>query len=502
MADTLRDRLRALRVRIKGADQQSDQTSADEGDASLAQDSEERLITQPRQEQPPAPQRKVYINLGIDFGTSFTKVCFRDVGTEESGIVTFDADDADGALIPTLVAVGNDGQLAIADEVFEDRDYVFVPYIKMRLAGSTFGEMLPTADAVDLNGDEAVAALSSWYLASVIIRTKEWLTSVEKERFKNRAPVWSANVGVPVEYCDSPVLERFENVLGVAWLWVKEHKVPSRVADLLEAYRATESRLDDAVSDFHAIPEISAAVQSFIISREAVPGIYVYFDIGGGTVDGVAFRFLNDGGERKIDFYSGKVEQLGISILAEHLGENVSAGVAPEKLEAILSDANSATKAVFAQKVRELVGHVVIEAKKKDNSDWRKSASHGREYRKRFYARLDPSQMQPLVVFVGGGGARSKWYHRVIKSTHKRFGQHNSRIPRYHLIEVPKPGDLDMRRVPEEHFRRFAISYGLSVPLGEGPEVRLPSEVPDAQKPKRARRAIIVDYGDSKDVYD
>jgi hypothetical protein len=59
-----------------------------------------------------------------------------------------------------------------------------------------------------------------------------------------------------------------------------------------------------------------------------------------------------------------------------------------------------------------------------------------------------------------------------------------------------------MSDIPEEQFRRFAISYGLSVPLGEGPEVRLPSRVPNARKPKLAAKVGIVDYADSKDVYD
>jgi hypothetical protein len=41
----------------------------------------------------PVNQRPIAINLGIDFGTSFTKVCFRDVGAEHSPALSsfFDA---------------------------------------------------------------------------------------------------------------------------------------------------------------------------------------------------------------------------------------------------------------------------------------------------------------------------------------------------------------------------------------------------------------------------
>ena len=141
----------------------------------------------------------------------------------------------------------------------------------------------------------------------------------EGERLKNRTAVWSANVGVPVEHFDSGVLKRFKEVLGVAWLWVKDERIPAAIQTALEEYSAMADRLDTEVTDFHAIPEIAAAVQSFVMSREAVPGIYVYFDIGGGTIDGVAFNYLNYNGERRINFYSGKVEPLGVSAVGTAL---------------------------------------------------------------------------------------------------------------------------------------------------------------------------------------
>jgi hypothetical protein len=133
-------------------------------------------------------------------------------------------------------------------------------------------------------------------LASVIVRSQEWMTIHERDRLKNRVAVWSANVGVPVEHYDSQVLETFRKVLGVAWLWVKDSQIPGTLVDAIAAYNNMAGRLNEEVSDFHAVPEIAAAVQSFVMSREAVPGVYVYFDVGGGTVDGVAFNFLNDQG--------------------------------------------------------------------------------------------------------------------------------------------------------------------------------------------------------------
>lgn len=102
---------------------------------------------------------QVFLNLGIDFGTSFTKVCFRDVGTEDSILVTFDATSADDALLPSIVAVDKTGTLYTADQA--PRGAVLVPYLKMRLAGSPIGEDLPVVDGVDLGSREATCALAS-----------------------------------------------------------------------------------------------------------------------------------------------------------------------------------------------------------------------------------------------------------------------------------------------------------------------------------------------------
>jgi hypothetical protein len=67
---------------------------------------------------------------------------------------------------------------------------------------------------------------------------------------------------------------------------------------------------------------------------------------------------------------------------------------------------------------------------------------------------------------------------------------------------VPKPSDLEMGKVDVADFRRFAIAYGLSVPFGEGPEIGLPSQFAEAERPRVRQPRGVVDYLDSKDAYD
>lgn len=444
--------------------------------------------------------RPVAINLGIDFGTSFTKVCFRDVGTEQSGIAVIGQGPASNALVPTLLAVGEDGELHIADEAPKGLKAIYVPYLKMRLAGEAIGSPLPTVAGHDLNDERCIRALASWFLAAILVRSQRWIEGSEADRLRHRSVVWSANVGVPVEHYDSNALAVFEEVLRVSWSWVSQDAVPTTVDAAVSAYAAEVRRPDRSVADFHAIPEISAAVQSFITSRESTPGIYVYFDIGGGTVDGVAFNYINSNGERSLNFYSGRVAPLGMAALPAKAGVATSDFEAAAKFDAAIAAVPNVED--LANEVRKLVGHVVATAKRKDGRDWRWASIQNETRYRKFIGQRDPSTMKPLIVFIGGGGAHSRWYADTISSTYSRFGHHNAGIPPYRLAEVPKPADLSMPQLDDRDFRRFAISYGLSIPFGEGPEVRLPSQFSDAERPRVWGPPGVVDYANSKDVYD
>lgn len=439
--------------------------------------------------------RPLPINLGIDFGTSFTKVCFRDLGSEVSGIVAAGKE----ALVPSIVAIGSDGQLFLGDCVSGKQSAVIVPYLKMRLAGGPIGERLPEFEGIDLNKAESVRALAAWFLASVIQRSQQWLAVHEADRLKNRLTVWSANVGVPVEHYDSQALTTFEEVLGVAWLWVKDDQVPKTLQQAQSSYGATQPCLAAEVTDFHAVPEIAAAVQSFVMSREAVPGIYVYFDVGGGTVDGVAFNYLNFRGERRINFYSGKVEPLGVSAIGTVLGKGTTGEIDAAALEKLLKSCEPSTLAEWVQRIRRHVGYVIMTARQKDGRNWQEDAFQSADFERKFIGKLTTSRMRPLIVFMGGGGSNSAWYRQSIESTYKAFQHNNAGVPPYKLVEVPRPKDFIVPKGGGGEFIRFAISYGLSFPFGEGPDIGLPSQFNEAEKPRQWTPPGGFDYADSKD---
>lgn len=455
--------------------------------------------TRTSQSRPTTPQRQspVALNLGIDFGSSFTKVCYRDVGTEESGVVGI---GTGGSLLPSVVVVSSTGRLYLSDAAKRVKSAVQVRYLKMRLAGVPIGDALPHVAGHDLNAESSVKALSAWFLASVIVRSQVWLAAKQADRLKGRSALWSANVGVPVEHYDSAALATFEETLGVAWLWSRDG-IPATLEEAVSGYAETKARLGVEVTDFHAVPEIAAAIQSFVTSREAIEGIYVYFDIGGGTVDGVAFNYVNRGGDRRINFYSGKVASLGLAAISAELGEPADA-VDAETFQRLMSSCAPEQAQKLIHKIRRVVGEVIMTAKMKDGRNWQVEGIQSADYERKFIGRMSPSRMKPLIVFVGGGGSRSTWYTDALASTYTAFQHDRAGIPPYKMLQVPAPKDFAMEKTDTHDFNRYAISYGLSVPFGEGPDIGLPSEftIIDLLKP----RALIgrVDYLDSKDAFD
>lgn len=104
----------------------SDSITASPEAAASSIRSQREFPAQPR----PAPA-PVVVNLGIDFGTAFTKICYRDSALEESGVVTFGASVTSEAMIPAVVSVTEEGDLLIGET---ESPCERIEYLKMRLA--------------------------------------------------------------------------------------------------------------------------------------------------------------------------------------------------------------------------------------------------------------------------------------------------------------------------------------------------------------------------------
>jgi hypothetical protein len=468
---------------------------------------------------------QISLNLGIDFGTQYTKVCFRDVDREKSYVVIPGKPEAciEGSLIVSQVAIHPTSGVLLAGLTQPEWQYylkkypglIIIDFIKMRLAqldpgregGNWYSSKLPIVNGIDLSQSHALENLCAFFLCQVIRRSKDWIYLNKADLVKGLTIDWSANVGVPVEYCDSPARVRFQRVLCLAWHLSLRNANRLTLTDLNRFLNSVRSELETDKMPCFTLPEIAAAVYSYTFSRQAKRGTYIFFDIGGGTIEGAAFRFSRKDGASKIDFLAGSVEPIGVNSLAKK--------IAGEKRD--LEKKLEYSIIYNGTKILENIEKISIQYKRSQGNP--RSGDHIANkygvtvrYIKQMlqsgnfnlYAtqvlilaqalihrqvatviricsqRLPAPEMSNVIVFLGGGGMISKYYIDTIDSTYDAFGLQSTGMPRYSMRTIPAPDvdDFDMSGLEETDFHRFSIAYGLTFPDYDVPTGFLPTQAP------------------------
>ncbi|NJL55898.1 hypothetical protein HC928_12435 [bacterium] len=464
------------------------------------------------------------INLGIDFGTAFTKVCFRDLASDLSEIVTFaetDRVELEQALLSTKVAILEDGTLLTgltAAEWAQNLQPIqrTIDFIKMRLAHLDLPEEAEwRLDQVpELNNSETVENICAYFLSNVITRAQEWIQHNRAEIFKNQKTRWAINIGVPVPYCDppsrshfdSPSRRRFREVLSLAWLLANtpSSQQPLTINSLnqLGTYLRQWKQKNKVESlDCFTTPEIAAEIWSFLSSRKAEDGkLYTFFDFGDGTLDGAAFRFFRENeGEPRVDFYKSQVRPLGVTAFTQQLASELQA--TPGKIRQVLLDWQPAldndlcrnmNASQTRRQIKQLVAAVVI---------------GGRNNHRQHRGTVAKDELgDQLHVFVSGGGCYNPFLIDTVQSTHADFNQQRSSVPPYHIRQIPVSGNLVMNGLASEEFHRFAVAYGLCVPelciseKDQMNEIRLPNQVDIQEHINRQWGSDIARYEDTRDL--
>jgi hypothetical protein len=445
----------------------------------------------------------IEIELGIDFGTKFTKVCFRDTDSERTEIVTFtnDRTSIEQAFILSRVEISkhNDVISGLTEKEWQDREYSegkSIDFLKMRLAyldgPSPEKDWLPSIG--DFDTEASIENLSAYFLSSVIVRSQNWLRVRHPDLFQGRSVRWILNIGAPVAYWEGPAISRFKHVLKMAWALSCTPTINTSSCLTLEQLNICVGQVRQWMSqnpeypfDGYVKPEIAAAVWSYIQATGSKEGFSIFFDIGDGTAEGAAFRYYKKLGEAKIDFYSGSVEPLGVSALAKKLEKElqISEGdirdylVTRSNLEQGEKIDDSQTRKSFHQ----LVAAAVVDGCTKH--------SEIRQYQ------ASDDIGSNLEIFLGGGGANILFYRATVQETHTKFNHASIDVPPYRLKPVPQPKDLEMNKLHTGVFNRFAIAYGLSMPEGESPTFDFP-QLSDSGAVITAAAGSI-SYEDSKD---
>ncbi len=390
-------------------------------------------------------KEKVLIHLGVDFGTSFTKVCYRIRGRGFNQVkpAPFSFENLAPGMVPSIVYEGPDGRLSHPLERAVSRDDTVHRYLKMRLT------RLWTSSLKESSGlTHKIVAV--FFLAELLQRTRTAIEEAEEARIDGKIVTWTVKICLPLGNNDRSLIDYFNQIYQSAWA-LSEVPIPNSQLDLEETI--IQLNRSEAPRHCQGYPELTAAVHSFLQSREARPGLYCYFDIGGGTLDGAAFHLKQDAeGPRHIYIYRNSVTPHGMASICERAGIKADDEIHSEETRLSVDKALIANGRLGKEEeaIRQIVASIVVSMRDlawEDNT-W---ALYYGEY----------------SVYLGGGGSKSRWYRRVMEGAAGRWGSDDGLKKYFSFKDCTVPDELSLDRRWDSERHRYAVAHGLSTPLGE-----------------------------------
>ena len=243
------------------------------------------------------------LTLGLDFGTSCTKVIIGDAAAGKSFAVPF------------LEAAGIDRYL-LASRVFEtDGEYSLQN-------GSVVHRDLKLAFMRGEGGLKAERNVVA-YLALVIRRARGWLLKEQHDVYRNTRIYWRLAIGLPTQQnFDRRLSDHFRVVALASWYVAGSNDVVSRNSIDQALAKAGREHATTEDVDIRVMPEIAAQIYGFVVSDSFDRNgrnIFLITDVGSGTVDASLFYVREERGRRhSFSVYTSTVDSHGVANLHRH----------------------------------------------------------------------------------------------------------------------------------------------------------------------------------------
>ena len=240
--------------------------------------------------EPPVPRSRVTavsappidLVLGVDLGTSCTKVVIGDPGWQDKFFA-----------VPFAPA---DGSISAW---FNPTRFGPEANLKMRLMNDP--EL------------EHVRDLLACYLAEVINHSRSWFDSNRPADYRGREIYWSLNLGFPGKAVDdSPLALAYRSIATVAVSLASCPETPSLELAARLRQHGPEGKPFIPSGRIELYPEIAAQLAGYVNSPFRQPGSLLLIDVGAGTLDVSTIILHQDHAQDVVSFFHCEVESLGV----------------------------------------------------------------------------------------------------------------------------------------------------------------------------------------------
>jgi hypothetical protein len=395
--------------------------------------------------------------LGIDFGTSCTKVVIGDRSLKQAYAVPFlNTTGISSYLLPCHLS--EDGEFyTLGEKGFLHND------LKLSLLASP--------------ADPVKCARVCAYLALVIRASRSWLFHERQQQYIQSDIVWSLAIGQPADQATSSQSAKLFKKLGeVAWALAGSRGGITNEQCLSAWSLPVTANSDSEEVEILVMPELAAQIHGFVGSEQfdpRQPNVYLMVDVGAGTVDASVFRVKKtSGGTTSFNFFTNAVEAYGVVNLHRyrtrwwqtHLSLSPHGKAVVSELEAVRlpTEYRGHFPASYTEYVDGVDVHLVGDAKSPDEEFFHHVLNQvaGKVlYKTKKENLLAPQSITGMPFFLCGGGSRHNFYNKL--KTELKKTPNCSWLNAIHR-ELTLPNNLRADGVSGGDYDRLSVAYGLS----------------------------------------
>jgi hypothetical protein len=421
------------------------------------------------------------VNIGIDFGTSSTKVAYQLAGKIQVCPIIFEPESKlafyPPYCIPSVITVDKNGELLLgwpaAHSSLRPGSRKPLYSLKMLLAGSYAREFHDPALTKDA---KRVTRHLGWSeeLTTPDVLTGLYLLHVMRVAYQRVSEEYAApdfeldptfTIGMPIHHIECrPVREAFEKILAVIQSMLKSYVLPEKLSHGFNSWESIAKKVAGALKNRKLVykhdddrtrvffkPETVAQIASYRNSAARKGGLHVMVDIGSGTTD-VTIMNLEDArrpGKEVLEIFAWCNVPVGTRLLEEELSKTLGTSSRERILGRIVKYDESVEGPVIqmVQKIWESTKPAWVDA-------YRFSV-HVMGYDLRQY------MGDKVTVLMCGGGSWLPGSMQKFSNSHMKFME-SMPFPPNPTIPLPCPvrGEYDSHAgVP---FQRMSVAFGLA----------------------------------------
>ena len=416
-----------------------------------------------------------FIQIGFDFGTSYSKGICRDMATNKSWVhIPPRSNDQELPFLMSSVIKHKKGILSCVDNSschYPENGLYHLKQAMVKTALKKWDDpvLMPYKEAIGTKEPEKIIDFlecsAVFYLAKYLgeIRTQI------KKRMKGfgdlPADYMAVNLAVPVADAEQPEVNKYFNqVLSEAWCLAEELADFDTVSIsdlklLREKHSENEERFASEACFIY--PEVSANVQGFVRSRVSSPGMYLFSDTGASTVDQSVFIFAREDHTEHLVYLIGRVLPLGSGNIERRAAEYC--GVVNNKsLEDLRLKKERFEDINELRKAREWISE-------KLSQETEATLAYAKQ---KLFVREEINNIR--LIFGGGGHTDYPYKDAVMKPFNGQLFRNNINPD---MIGLPLPRDLYLEESSKRWMKRLTVAYGLSFEKGELAKFTYPSDV-------------------------